>query len=87
LKTLIGLKNRINARHKTGSRYIKGSQAELEKIIEKARRKTQTKFEIVLVQPGISQSKMEGNIAMVLAAADRFIISNNCEKLKVWGSA
>lgn len=88
LKSLSYLKNRMINREDSGSIYLKGNRQELNRIIKEAKN-FQSKFEIVLVQPGISQSKLQENVSTVLAAADRFIVESNhyCEKLVVWGSA
>jgi Helicase conserved C-terminal domain len=86
LKTLSHLRNRICKREDTGSRYIKGDRAELDRIVRDARH-FQLKIEMILVQPGISRSLLKSNVATVLAAANCFIVDNNCEKLRVFGSA
>jgi superfamily II DNA or RNA helicase len=79
------LKERIYKRESRGSIYLKGNYSELEAIISQANNHS-LEFEMILVQPGISQSKMIENVATVLSAADSFIIRNGCSQLCVWGS-
>jgi hypothetical protein len=68
-----------------GSRFIKGDIPLLKDIIT-ASQGARVKYEMVLVQPGVSQKKMKENIARVLASANSYIIRHQCERLRVWGS-
>jgi superfamily II DNA or RNA helicase len=67
------------------STFLKGSKSELKMLIAKSK-SMPVKFEIIVVQPGISQRKLPPRIAYVLAAADDYI-KPQCEGLRVLASA
>lgn len=71
-------------RSRAGSYFIKGDSATLDDLVDESRR-VGLRYEMVLVQPGISSSKLKENVSTVLASADYFIRSQ-CDKLAVWGS-
>lgn len=84
---LTGIRNQVIYRctSRDGSWFAKGDQDLLEEIVS-AQRNRSVSYEMILVQPGISKSKMEENVTTALGAADRFIIDHNCQPLRVWGS-
>jgi superfamily II DNA or RNA helicase len=79
---------RVNERERSrkGSQFVKGDRALLKEVLETSRT-IGLRYEMVLVQPGISKEGVENNIATVLAAADRFIVDHQCENLRVWASS
>jgi hypothetical protein len=81
------LYNRIIDRNfrRINSTFLKGSKSELKMLIAKSRSMS-VKFEIVVVQPGISQRKLPEHMAHILAAADDYI-KPQCEALRVFASA
>ena len=81
-KLLVRISDRNSRR--TDSTFLKGSKSELRMLIGKSR-SMPVKFEIVAVQPGISQRKLPERMAYVLAAADDYI-RPQCETLRVLGS-
>jgi hypothetical protein len=70
---------------RTDSTFLKGGKSEMKMLIAKSR-SMPVKFEIVAVQPGISQRRLPERIGYVLAAADDYI-KPQCEPLRVMGSA
>jgi superfamily II DNA or RNA helicase len=66
------------------SYFLKGSKTELRSIVAKAK-SMPTRFEIVVVQPGISRAMLPERMANVLAASDDYIRSH-CEALRVLAS-
>ncbi|HEV2149799.1 MAG TPA: DEAD/DEAH box helicase family protein [Longimicrobiaceae bacterium] len=79
--------SQVNRREREveGSCFLKGDRSLLKEVLNESRN-AGLRYEMVLVQPGISRLKMKDNVATVLAAADRFIINHNCEGLRIWGS-
>lgn len=69
---------------RTDSTFLKGSKSELRALVGKSRSMT-VRFEIIAVQPGISQRKLPERMGYVLAAADDYI-KPQCEPLRVLGS-
>lgn len=67
------------------TRFIKGTVQLLKEIIEATKTKHSI-YKIFVVQPGISRSNLSGKIASVLAAANDYIIGDNCEKLGIIAS-
>lgn len=77
------IKKRMRSR--SGSCFVKGDQDVLNQIAERSQQVSMD-YEMVLVQPGISQQKMKDNVANALASANNFIIESNCRQLRVWAS-
>lgn len=94
VKSLIWLRNQDKIfsqiskreRTRTGSYFIKGNQHILAQLATKGRQLGMD-YEMILVQPGISQAKMRDNIAVTLASADNFIVESDCQQLRIWGSS
>ena len=84
---LSGIRDQVKYRlgSRDGSWFAKGDLDLLEEIVS-AQRISSVSYEMILVQPGISKSKIEENVTTALGAADRFIIDHNCQPLIVWGS-
>ena len=70
---------------RTDSTFLKGSKSELRMLVGKSK-SMPVRFEIVAVQPGISQRKLPERMAYVLAAADDYI-RPQCDALRVMASA
>ncbi len=68
------------------SRFIKGDKTLLKDIINSART-LPTKYDVVVVQPGLAQSKLSEKTASLFAAANDYIIKAPCEGLRVIASA
>jgi hypothetical protein len=83
------LLDRITYRERTrrgASRFIKGDKTLLKDIIITARA-LPTKYDVVVVQPGLAQSKLSKKTASLFAAANDYIIKAPCEGLRVIASA
>lgn len=83
------LLDKINYRERSrngASHYIKGDKALLKDIINSARA-LHTKYEVVVVQPGLAHSKLSEKAASLLAAANDYIIKAPCEGLRIIASA
>lgn len=78
--------NKIKDRLRGGSTFICGDRAHLKTCIETMGWK-KTRFEVVLVQPGISQSKSTAKIWHVLAAADEYVRHVKGDPIQIYGSA
>ncbi len=78
---------RVNDRNsrRADSVFLKGGKTELRVLVGKSK-SMPVRFEIVAVQPGISQRRLPKRMAYVLAAADDYI-RPQCEALRVLGSA
>ena len=76
------------SRGREDERLVVGEREGLKVILEAVQKK-KVSYEIVIVQPGISQARMTpDNISLPLASADFFITeSGNVENLRVLGSA
>jgi superfamily II DNA or RNA helicase len=93
VKALIWLRSRdrifsqIRKRERTraGSYFVNGDQRILEQLAAKGR-EIGIDYEMILVQPGISQAKMRDNVATALASADSFLVDSDCRQLRIWGS-
>jgi superfamily II DNA or RNA helicase/ribosomal protein S18 acetylase RimI-like enzyme len=79
--------SRVNRRERdrAGSYFLKGDRTLLKDVLDESRQ-VGLRYEMILVQPGLSRGKMENNVATVLASADSFIIDHQCEPLRIWGS-
>lgn len=73
-------------RNHQGSEFLKGDKELLKEFVLRART-LQTRYEIVIVQPGVSQSSLPEKMGHLLAAANDYIIRGQCCPLKVWASA
>lgn len=72
-------------RTRTGSYFVKGDRHILERLATRGQ-EIGMDYEMILVQPGISQAKMRDNVATALASADSFIVDSDCRRLRIWGS-
>jgi hypothetical protein len=72
-------------RNHQGSEFLKGDKELLKEFVLRART-LQTRYEIVIVQPGVSQSSLPEKMGHLLAAANDYIIRGQCCPLKVWAS-
>lgn len=79
---LAAMKRRLS--RKRPSRFVRGSQAEAETLLGPGRRVV---LEIVIVQPGFSKAKLDGDLGLLLAAADEYLATGPCKRLIVIGSA
>lgn len=92
LKSIVWFKSpddlleKLRKRLQDGSRFVQGDLLTLSGIIERARRK-HVRYEVVLVQPGISKSALSDKQANVLAAASDFLKNVRGEKLNIIASA
>jgi len=92
LKSIVWFKSpedllaKFSERLRGGSRFVKGELPQLEEIFARARRK-HIRYEVVLVQPGITKSGLSDKQANVLAAASDFLKNVRGEKLAVMASA
>jgi hypothetical protein len=92
LKSIIWFKSpqdllvKISVRVRGGSSFVRGDMATLEAIFERSRHKN-VRYEVVLVQPGISKSGLSEQQANVLAAASDFLKNIRGEKLTVLASS
>lgn len=82
-KLVSQVRHRMNRTH--GSRFITGDLNALKAIVTEGQ-KHGFVFELVLVQPGLSQAKLTQEVGAVLASADDFIVRHNCNRLRVWGA-
>ncbi|HEU5226343.1 MAG TPA: DEAD/DEAH box helicase family protein [Ktedonobacteraceae bacterium] len=80
------LHSRLAGRIKTGSRIIDNKAAEFEQYFKEAG-SSSIRYDVVLVQPGISKSKMTEKGSTLLAAADDFLRRARGERLSVWVSS
>ena len=84
-----GLVARLLSRSKDreAESIVKGSRNDLKNLSDSVIHK-RVSFEIVIVQPGISRTRLTpDNIALPLASADLFIRESGAfENLRVWGS-
>lgn len=81
------LHDRLTYRHKqVNRRCIHGDKGLLDSIMAKAKTSHKVRYELVLVQPGISRSRLPANQANVLAAANDYI-SDLCLPLRILASA
>ncbi len=64
-------------------KYLKGELDSLETILDSNKR---IEFEIIVVQPGISKSKLTRKIGEILAASEIYILEGGNKKFTVWGS-
>lgn len=65
------------------SRFLKGDLTALRAAVGGL---SMVSFQIVIVQPGLSQAALTDNVGRVLAAADEFIFGQRWRRLKVIGS-
>ena len=92
LKSIVWFKSpdelleKLRKRLRGGSRFVKGDPPTLGGILERAKRKN-VRYEVVLVQPGISKSGLSEKQTNVLAAANDFLKNVRGEKLTVMASA
>lgn len=92
LKSIVWFKSpdelleKLRKRLRGGSRFVTGELPVLVAILERAKRKN-VRYEVVLVQPGISKSGLSEKQANVLAAASDFLKNVRGEKLNVLASA
>ncbi|MBC6609095.1 DEAD/DEAH box helicase family protein [Hymenobacter sp. BT188] len=80
------LKNLKRRFRKDASRFVIGD-ASIFDTIEDRIQAVGSIYTITLVQPGISKSKLTQTTGNVLAAANDYIVHNNCEPMKVIGAA
>ncbi len=91
LKSIVWFKSpddvleKLRKRLRGGSRFVRGDLSMLEETLERAKRKN-VRYEVVLVQPGISKSGLSEKQANVLAAASDFLKNVRGEKLAVMAS-
>ena len=92
LKSIVWFKSpddlleKLRDRLRGGSSFVKGNYPTLKEILERARRKN-VRYEVVLVQPGITKAGLSEKQANVLAAASDFLKNVRGEKLSVMASA
>lgn len=79
------LLTRLQSRPGGGTRFIKGDTAMLRHVLRDG--PVRPRFEMVVVQPGISASDLSPKTGSVLAAADGYIFGGRCARLRVWGAA
>ncbi len=79
------LADKINERIRGGSQFICGSKPALKNHFAAMKLK-KPRFEVVLVQPGISQSKATAKILHVLAAADDYVRRVKGSGIRIFGS-
>lgn len=89
LKSIIWVNNneifdQIVRRQRTtkNSTFLKGEKTELRQLLNKAKT-TPTLFEIIIVQPGFTQSSLPEGIGHILAGANDYIIRGLCNPLKI----
>lgn len=68
---------------KRPSRFVRGSQVDAERLLGPGKRVV---LEIVIVQPGFSKAKLDGDLGLLLAAADEYLVTGPCRRLTVIGS-
>ena len=78
-------RRRLCRRGRRPSRFVRGDLEALEAAVEAARTR-RSRYRMVIVQPGISQSRLTPKIAHVLGAADDYLRNGNCDDLAVIGS-
>jgi len=88
---LNALRTRLNKRDKDrtakgASRYFRGDPSMLKKVARISQIRPRYEKEVVIVQPGISASKISGEMSSVLGSADAYIRTRLGCKLKVWCS-
>ena len=67
------------------TRFVKGSHEDLTRMARKLQR-VKVRLKIVIVQPGLSKSAIEPNVASILGAADHFIRALADSPVVVWAS-
>lgn len=78
---LQSMKRRLS--RKRPSRFVRGAVSDAERLLGRGRRVV---LEVVVVQPGFSKAKLNGNLGLLLAAADEFLVTGPCRRLSVLGS-
>jgi superfamily II DNA or RNA helicase len=78
------VRRRVN-KGKVRSRFIRGSVSEIERIFRESAGK-RLAYRFVIVQPGISQSRVSADSLSVLAAANEFVHSLGASDVVVLGS-
>jgi len=78
--------DRIKLRNDKNSEFIKGSLYDLKNIYRDNIPKKYNRFQVILVQPGISKGGIEDNISRVLAASDDYLRRALSERLLVLAS-
>jgi superfamily II DNA or RNA helicase len=74
-------------RNRSGrSCFMKGDLATVETVLRETSR-VRVVFEIILVQPGFGRSRLNTEIASLLASTDDFLYGGPCDRLRIWGSA
>jgi hypothetical protein len=78
--------DKIKERAQKGSSFVKGSSHDLRVLYANSIVSKYNKFQVVLVQPGLSKSGIEDNISRVLAASDDYLRRANSERLLILAS-
>lgn len=78
------LNSKVIARNKN-HKFLRGSMQIFKETIEAAKR-IPSKFEIIIVQPGLSGTAVSDSVSEVLAAVSDSLVANGCEPLKVLAS-
>jgi len=80
------LLSKIKRRMERGSLFIKGDYSALNRIIDTSKGFAH-EYEIVLVQPGVSKSRINAQIKTILAAASDYSSSSSGCRLRIFASA
>lgn len=76
----------VRRRSRTGSRFVRGDFALFDRLMSEAKGRRLT-YQLVAVQPGISQAALTNNTGSVLAAANDYVHQLGAKDLLVWASA
>ncbi|OIJ14887.1 helicase [Anaerobacillus arseniciselenatis] len=68
------------------SRLERGTKDDLEKIFNLAKKKLPMKFEVYIVQPGLSKSNVSGDILTLLGVTESYLKETSATNLRVVGS-
>lgn len=79
------LEARLRRRLNTGSKFVKGDREKLKQIFVEMSSK-RVRYQVVLVQPGLSCAAMTDRTAYVLAATDEYLQRERGEPVTIWGS-
>lgn len=67
-------------------RFLKGDFDQFRDLIALSKSR-KVVYEMVIVQPGVTKSRIDTELSSLLAAAHDYILEADCEKLVVWGSS
>lgn len=72
----IRLRDKLLYRTRTGSEFVVGDRPALEPLFERISA-MQSRYRVILVQPGVSKAKMTEPVQHILAAADDYVLRAN----------